>query len=132
LPLELVMHQAAADGLMPSVMSFDGYNFDILSGVSAALVAPLIFAGKAPRWLVVAWNGLGSALLFAIGTIAMLASPVFRVFGEDQVNVWVTRFPYCWMAVMVAAALFGHILVARKLTAERTHGGRALPGGAAV
>jgi hypothetical protein len=126
LPLELVMHQAARDGLMPSVMSFHGYNFDILTGITAALVAPLVIAGKAPRWLVVAWNALGAALLFAIGMIAMLASPVFRVFGDHQLNVWVTRFPYCWMAVMVAAALFGHILVGRKLLAERTQGGAVL------
>jgi len=125
LPLELVMHQAAADGLMPSVMSFNGYNFDILSGVSAALLAPLIFAQRAPRWLIVAWNALGSALLFAIATIAMLASPVIRAFGDAQLNTWVTRFPYCWMAVMVAAALFGHLLLARKLLAERTHLGAA-------
>ncbi|HEY3499207.1 MAG TPA: hypothetical protein VGK73_31165, partial [Polyangiaceae bacterium] len=119
LPLELVMHQAANDGLMPSVMSFNGYNFDIVSGISAALVACLIVLEKAPRWLIVAWNALGSALLLAIATIAMLASPVIRAFGDDQLNVWVTRFPYCWMAVMVAAALFGHLLVARKLLAER-------------
>ena len=121
LPLELVMHQAANDGLMPSVMSFNGYNFDILSGASAALVGTLVVAHKAPRWLVVAWNALGSALLFAIATIAMLASPAVRAFGDDQQNVWVTRFPYCWMAVMVAAALFGHIVLTRKLLAERTH-----------
>ena len=119
LPLELVMHQAATDGLMPSVMSFNGYNFDILSGISAALLAPLLAVDKAPRWAIVAWNALGSALLFVIASIAMLASPMVRAFGDDQLNVWVTRFPYCWMAVMVAAALFGHVLVARKLLAER-------------
>jgi hypothetical protein len=127
LPLELVMHRAANDGLMPSVMSFSGYNFDILSGVGAAFVAPLIALRKAPRWLIVAWNALGSTLLFAIALIAMLASPVVRAFGDDQLNVWVTRFPYCWMAVMVAAALFGHVLVAKKLLAERPEG---LPVGA--
>jgi hypothetical protein len=119
LPLELVMHRAADDGLMPSVMSFTGYNFDILSGISAAVLAPLVVLGKAPRWAIVAWNALASALLCAIATIAMLASPVVRAFGDGQLNVWVTRFPYCWMAVMVGAALFGHILVARKLLATQ-------------
>ena len=127
LPLELVMHQAAEDGLMPTVMSFEGYNFDILSGLGAAVVGPLAWLGKAPRWLLVAWNALGMALLFAIALIATLASPVIRAFGDDQLNVWVTRFPYCWMAVMVAAALFGHLLVARKLLAQ----GGSIRGGSA-
>ena len=57
----------------------------------------------------------------------MLASPVIRAFGDEQLNVWVTRFPYCWMAVMVAAALFGHLLVARKLLAQ----GGSIRGGSA-
>jgi hypothetical protein len=132
LPLELVMHQAAADGLMPEVMTFTGYNFDILSGASAALLAPLVASGKAPRRLIVAWNLLASVLLFAIATIAMLASPVIRAFGDDQLNVWVTRFPYCWMAVMVAAALLGHVLLARRLLAERAPARAAAGTGAAL
>jgi len=39
LPLELVMHRAASAGTMPVEMSFSGYNFDILSGSTALLLA---------------------------------------------------------------------------------------------
>jgi hypothetical protein len=119
-PLELLMHRAANDGLMPSVMSWNGYNFDIVSGVSALLLGGVLLFRTVPRWLVVAWNSLGSLLLAVIATVAIAASPIFRAFGDDQVNLWVTRFPYTWMAVMVAAALFGHVLLARRLRVDRS------------
>jgi hypothetical protein len=61
LPLELVMHQAALEGTMPAQMTYTGYNFDIVSGASAFVVAALAARGQAPRWLLLAWNVLGRA-----------------------------------------------------------------------
>jgi hypothetical protein len=119
LPLELVMHRAATEKVMPSVMSFGGYNFDIVSGSSALLLAVALAYGHVPRSLLVAWNALGAALLAVIVTIAFLATPLVHAFGDDQVNTWVTQFPYAWMAVMVASALLGHVLLARKLSRAR-------------
>jgi ethanolamine transporter EutH len=71
--------------------------------------------GHVPRALVVAWNALGALLLAVIVSIAFLATPLVRAFGDTQINTWVTQFPYAWMAMMVASALLGHVLVARKL-----------------
>ena len=119
LPLELVMHRAAVAGIMPNVMSFTGYNFDIITGVTALPVAWLAWRGSAPRWLLVLWNLTGQVLLLIVATVALVASPIFRAFGDGQLNVWVTEFPYVWIAVMVAAALFGHVVTLRKLLAER-------------
>ena len=62
---------------------------------------------------------MGQLLLFVIIGIAFAASPVFRAFGDDQLNTFVTEFPYIWIAVSVAAALFGHIVTLRKILAER-------------
>ena len=50
------MHAAAEEGVMPREMSYSGYNLDIVTGASAALLAILLFAGAAPRALVLAWN----------------------------------------------------------------------------
>lgn len=129
LPLELVMHRAATEKVMPSVMSYGGYNFDILTGMSAALLGLALWRGTLPRFVIVAWNALGALLLTVVVTIAVLATPLIRAFGDDQLNVWVTQFPYVWMAVMVASALLGHVLVARKLLhsgAPRPHRARDL------
>jgi len=51
-------------------------------------------------------------------TIAFLATPLIRAFGDAQLNLWITQFPYSWMAVMVGAALLGHLLLARRLLQE--------------
>ncbi len=117
LPLELVMHQAAGEGTMPSAMSFTGYNFDIVTGILATILGVWFAVGRPPRVAVVLFNVIGSALLLIITVVAVLALPLFAAFGPDQLNVWVTRFPFIWMAVMVGSALVGHIALARRLLA---------------
>jgi hypothetical protein len=119
LPLELIMHRAAVAGIMPSVMSFTGYNFDIVTGATALPLALYAWRRPLPRWLMMLWNLTGQILLIVVAVVAFAASPVFRAFGDDQLNVWVVQFPYVWIAVMVAAALFGHVVTMRKLLAER-------------
>jgi len=121
LPLELVMHEAAVEGTMPVQMSFSGNSFDIVSGATAIIVAALVVLGQAPRWLIVAWNALGSLLLLNIIVIALASMPQLRAFGTDpaRVNTWVMYFPFVWLpAGLVASALFGHAVLWRKLARE--------------
>lgn len=115
-PLELAMHRAADEGVMPRQMSYDGLNFDIVTGISALLLGLALYRGQVPTILVKAWNAVGFVLLVNIVTIAILSAPVpFRIFLEGPPNVWVTRAPFVWLpTVMVAFALFGHVLVFRK------------------
>jgi hypothetical protein len=116
LPLELVMHEAARAGVMPSLLSFSGWNFDVVTGTLALPVAALVAAGRAPRWLVLAWNALGLAALAMIAVIAVVTSPSVRAFGPEQVNTWVAYLPFVFLpGVMVVAALAGHVLVLRRL-----------------
>lgn len=121
LPLELVMHQAAREGTMPVEMSFSGYNFDIVTGASAIVVAWLAHTGRAPRWLLWGWNVLGSVLLAVILVVAVLASPLVRAFGDapEHVNSWIAHFPFIWLgSVLVAGAVFGHVVIFRALLGE--------------
>lgn len=116
LPLELVMHRAASEGTMPPQMTFTGWNFDILTGVSALVVAALAAKGLASRALIVAFNVLGSSLLVAIGVIAVASLPAFKAFGSEAalVNTWVAEAPFVLLpAGLVSSALFGHLLLWR-------------------
>jgi hypothetical protein len=118
LPLELVMHQAALEGTMPEQMSFQGWNFDIATGVSAVLLAALVGVRRAPRALVLAWNALGGALLVIVMVIAVASLPRFAAFGTEpaRLNTWVMHLPFVWLpAVLVASALAGHLIIARAL-----------------
>ena len=118
--VELLLHRAYSEGLMPVQMSYSGRNFDIVTGLTAlALGAWLATGRKSPR-LVFAWNTLGVALLLNILVVALLSAPTpFRVFMNEPVNVWVTRAPWVWLpTVMVLAAVIGHVLVYRRLWIE--------------
>lgn len=103
-------------GIMPQQMSYSGRNFDVLTGTTAIVVAGLVAARVAGRRLVMAWNSAGLLLLVNIVTVAILSTPRFAAFGPDHLNVFVTYAPFVWLpAVLVLAALAGHLIVFRAL-----------------
>lgn len=121
LPLELAMHAMYERGIMPGVMSYEGRNYDILTGITAPLVAAVVWLGGRGRVTVAVWNVFGLALLLNVVTVAILATPRFAYFGPDSLNVWVMRTPYVWLpAVMVLAALAGHLVIFRALRLSRS------------
>ena len=108
--------------LVPVQMTFEGRNWDIVSGVSAAAVAWLAAKRQAPRWLVLLWNCVGLALLLNIVVIAVLSMPTpLRRFHNEPANSFIAYFPYIWLPTfLVQLALFGHLLVFRWLRQART------------
>ena len=75
-PLELLMHRAYSEGVMPYQMSYSGWNFDIVTGLTALPVAWAIHRGAGGRRLAVAWNALGALLLLNIVVIAVISTPI--------------------------------------------------------
>jgi hypothetical protein len=130
LPLELVMHQAAAEGVMPQQMTFTGLNFDITTGLTALFVAALAARGWAPRWLLLGWNAWGTLLLVAILAIAVASLPAFAAFGREptRLNTWVAYFPFVWLpAGLVSSAVLGHVLLWRRLLSYGMRGRAPVP-----
>lgn len=122
LPVELLMYRAALEGLMPIQMSFAGYNYEIVTASTAALIGAfgLWSSRPLPHWLGWAFSALGLGTLTTILVIALASMPTFAAFGPDRVNTWVTHFPYVLLpAVLVQVALFGHLVLLRKLNRER-------------
>ncbi len=121
IPVELWLHSQALAGAIPVQMTYAGFNFDIVSGLTAAALGLYARRRAPPRWLMLAWNWLGLALLFVIVTIAALSTPTpLRVFMNEPANTLVAQFPFVWLpAFLVQAALFGHLLVFRWLARER-------------
>lgn len=118
LPLEIVMHRASAEGVMPVQMSYTGWNFDIVTGASALLLAPAIARGVISRRVIVAWNWLGALLLANVVTIAFMSTPMIRAFGTGprELNTFVAFFPFVWLpTVLVSTAAAFHIVIARAL-----------------
>jgi hypothetical protein len=121
--VEFMLHRAYEQGVIGVQMTWSGRNFDVVTGVSA-LAFGLWLARPGARadssrsviWL---WNGIGSALLANIVVVAVLSMPTHFLAFDGPPNAWVATFPYVWLpTVMVMAALFGHVLVARRLLAD--------------
>ena len=111
-PVELVLLGLFQNGLVPVEMTFEGRNFDIISGLTAPLIAFLAFRGnKINRPLLIAWNVLALALLVNIVTVAILSFPTpFQRLGVAQPNIGVTYFPFIWLpTIIVPAVLFTHL-----------------------
>jgi hypothetical protein len=105
---------------MPVQMSYSGLNYDILTGASALVVAALVYTNRASVRIVRLWNVIGSLLLINVVTVAILATPRIRYFGNEHLNTWVTYPPFVWLpAVMVLAALAGHLIVFQALRVRR-------------
>jgi len=119
--VELLLHRAYTEGLMPVQMSYSGRNFDILTGVTAVAMAAWLARGHPSPRAVLAWNTLGLGLLVNIVAVALLSAPTpLRVFMNEPANIWITRGPWVWLpAVLVLLGLLGHVLVYRRLLLDR-------------
>ena len=114
-PLELWMQHASVERVIPRQMTYAGSNLDIVTGLTAMVVATVAARGLAPRWLLSGWNALGSLLLNVI-VIAVRSMPMIQAYGEYRMNARVADAPFVWLpGVLVQAALLGHLLVWRKL-----------------
>jgi hypothetical protein len=118
--VEWTLHQLHLDGVVPVQMTYAGLNFDVLTGMSAFVVALMVRAGRLRRAIVLAWNIVGLLLLINIVTIAVLATPTpFQRIGNPS-NLLPSTFPFVWLPTfLVQAALFGHLLVFRAVAAMR-------------
>jgi hypothetical protein len=118
LPLEIVLYYVSLAGLIPTLMTFDGCNFDIISGITAPVVYFLFFKKqKLTKSMVLIWNFICLGLLANVLIIAFLtAKTPFQQLALDQPNIAVTYFPFVWLpSVIVPIVLFSHIAQMRLL-----------------
>lgn len=120
IPTELMLDALHRTGRLPVQMTFHGANFDILSGISAAAVGWLAARGRIGARGILVWNLAALLLLVNILVIALLSMPGrLRVFANEPANTIVFGWPFVWLpATLVLMALFGHLLVFRRLWAE--------------
>ncbi|MEZ5356897.1 MAG: hypothetical protein R2762_30020 [Bryobacteraceae bacterium] len=115
--VEIFLHWGWREGFVPKQLTWESCNWDVLTGVTAIPMAWLASLGKVAKRGVLIWNCFGLALLVNVVTVAILSMPTpFRLFTNEPVNRFVTTAPYIWLPTfLVQAALFGHVLLFRRL-----------------
>ena len=115
--VEIFLFLGERAGFVPVQMTFEGRNWDLVTGLTALPMAWLVAKKKAPKWLIYAWNTMGLALLLNVMTVAVLSMPTpLRQFHNEPANTFVTYFPYVWLpAYLVQVAWLSHLLIYRGL-----------------
>lgn len=111
--------------LLPIQMTFEGMNFDVLSGLLAPIVAYYCFTKALwPKWVAIAYNILGIILVFTIVTIAILSFPTpFRYFMNEPANRIVAQFPFVWLpGILVTVAYSMHFFSLKQLLSSSPAG----------
>jgi hypothetical protein len=116
--VEVLLAQLASAGLIAEMMTWRGANLDVVTGITAPLVAWAAFrGGRVRRGWVAAWNGMGLLLLANVVARGLLSAPTpFRMIVTDPPNTIIARFPVVWLpAFLVATALLLHAVSLRQM-----------------
>lgn len=116
--VELVLFWLFLSQVVPQLITFEGRNFDVLSGLTAPFVAYIgLTKGKLSRPVVLGWNLICLGLLVNVVVYALLSAPSpLQQFSFDQPNLAITNFPFSWLPTfLVPVIMFGHVVSIRQL-----------------
>jgi len=118
IPVELTLYWLFLHKTVPQIMTFEGRNFDVLSGLTAPVVYYWGYVKNLfGRKMLLGWNIICMLLLANIVFTAVLSAPFpFQKFGFDQPNVALFYFPFVWLpCFVVPAVLFAHLAAIKRL-----------------
>jgi len=112
-PVEIVLWWLFLEGKVPEDMTFEGVNYDILSGITAPFAALFLVGGKTKfRIGAIIWNFVALGLLFNVVIRAIMATPFFynpTLF--ETPNVAVLFAPFVWLPTfIVPLVLVAHLI----------------------
>ncbi len=117
IPMEIVLVLLFHQGLINELQTFEGTNFDIISGITAPFVAYLWYRKpEKKKWLLI-WNIVCLLLLLNVVITSALAFPTpLQQLGFDQPNIAMVYFPFNLLpAVVVPLVIFAHLISFRRL-----------------
>lgn len=111
--VELSLWSLFVLNLLPVHLTFEGWNWDVLIGLSAPFISWFVFKkGKPNRPLLIFWNVVGVLVLLNIIFMAILSAPTpFQVFFQEPANTIIVKYPFVFLPGFIAPfALFLHFL----------------------
>lgn len=119
IPVEFVLLWLFINGVIPEIMTFEGWNFDILAGLTAPFIIYYGFTKqRLSKKVILLWNIGCLGLLLTIVGIALLSSPFpLQKLAFEQPNIGLLYFPFSWLpSFVVPIVIFGHLVSIRQLT----------------
>lgn len=116
--VELMILVAVLERMMPVQLSFEGRNFDVLTGLFAIPVGYYVFVARRwPKWVAVVYHLVGMGLLVNVLVLSFLSMPTpMRVFFNEPANTVITHFPFIFLPGMLVPLAFSlHILSLRQM-----------------
>jgi hypothetical protein len=123
--VEIVLFWLFMYKTIPIELTFEGRNFDIISGITAPIVYYFGFIKQTlSKKLITSWNVLCVLLLLNVIFNSVLSSPVtYQNFGFNQPNIAVLHFPFVFLpSLIVPIILFSHFVVIRRLIINKRKG----------
>ncbi|MFL9483492.1 hypothetical protein ACI6Q2_12000 [Chitinophagaceae bacterium LWZ2-11] len=118
IPVELTLYWLFMHKAVPQSMTFEGRNFDILSGLTAPFIYYFGFVQKRiNKSLLLLWNFICLGLLINIVVTAALSAPTpMQHFAFKQPNIAMLYFPFVWLpCCVVPIVLFSHLATIKQL-----------------
>lgn len=125
IPMELILWALFLEKLIPVQMTFEGFNYDVLTAIFALPIGYFCFHRKSlsVKWAI-AWNILGLLLVTTIVIIAILSTPTpLRVFQNEPANTFIVYLPYVWLpGFVVPMAYLLHFMSLKQLWSKSAAG----------
>ncbi|UTW61001.1 hypothetical protein KFE98_13350 [bacterium SCSIO 12741] len=119
--IEVVFYGMFLEGVLPIVVTFEGYNMDILIGISAPIVALLVHKKWISRPLLILWNIAGIAVVLNAAFTFVTSFYFPSVWGEEQsmISSEFATFPYLLLpGFFMPSAIFVHLFSLVQLTSS--------------
>jgi hypothetical protein len=118
IPVEIVLFLLFTHKAIPELMTFEGRNFDVISGITAPIVAYFGFANLNPnKNLLLLWNIICLIIVINIVVLGLLSvqTPI-QQFAFDQPNIAVLKFPFSLLPTfIVPVVILAHLISIRQL-----------------
>jgi len=120
--MEIILWMGMLAEFVPFQMTFTGFNYDIIVGVTAILGGMVFFGkGRLRRFEAIIWNIFGILLLGIIVAIAIVSTPSpVQVFTNEPANRMVAFVPFIWLPGFVVPFAFAmHLFSLKQLLSGR-------------
>jgi hypothetical protein len=118
-PVEMVLLWLGISGAIGMELTFEGSNFDIISGITAPFVGVFMIDGRNKNKIgAIIWNVAALALLINVVIRAISYTPYFYEYtlGGQPANIAVFYFPFVLLpTLIVPIVLFSHLVSLNQL-----------------